>query len=47
MFPAWLAVIEQVPKDFAVITNPATVQIPVVVEVKVTVRLDVELGATV
>jgi hypothetical protein len=46
-FPAWLAVIEQVPGDIAVMINPATVQTPVVVEVKVTVNDDEAVGATV
>jgi len=37
-FPACLAVIELVPYTTAVMTNPATVQIPVVVDVRVTVN---------
>ena len=45
--PPWLAVMEHVPVATAVMTKPATVQMPVVVDVKVTVRDDEEVGATV
>ena len=46
-FPAWLAVMEHVPGVTAVMTKPATVQILKDVDVKVTVRDDEALGATV
>ena len=38
---------EHVPDATAVMTKPATVQIPVVVDVKVTVREDEAVGETV
>jgi hypothetical protein len=38
--PAWLAVIEQVPAATAVSVLPVTVQTPVVVDAKLTARLD-------
>jgi hypothetical protein len=40
-------VIEHVPDATAVMTKPVTVQTPVVVDVKVTVRDDEAVGATV
>ena len=45
--PGWVAVIEQVPAVRSVMTKPSTVQMAVVVEVSVTGRPELAVGATV
>lgn len=43
--PAWIAVIEQVPAATVVMSRPETVQIPVELEIKVTVNPDDAVAA--
>ena len=45
MLPAWVAVSEHVPTVTIVMSNPETVQMLVFVEVTVTARLEVAVGA--